>query len=151
MTLEPANDRIPSGARPTVVGDLPDCRRTPRAPHRLGGLVELPLSASSRPKGWHPRRHLSRMRHHGLRQRLDLPAQMARVVDSPDTFGRQVERTLRGQRRPYLAYALRSDGLLDEGRRARIDAQLHELLAVVTRHDVAFTGPQEALDGLGFS
>lgn len=151
LSLEAANSLIPSGTRPTIDGDLPDCRRTPRAPHRLGsGLIELPLSASTRPKGWHPRRHLSRMKHHGIRERLDLPVQMARNTGPHDTFGAQVERAIRAQRRPYLAYALRSDGLLTPEKARRIETQMEELVEVAARRGGAFVGPEEALAALDF-
>jgi hypothetical protein len=146
LSLEPANDGVPSGRRPTVAGELPDCRRTPRAPHRLpSGLVELPLSATRRVKGWHPRRHAARVKHHGLLERLDHPVQMARPIEEPDTFGRQVERTLAGQRHPYLAYALRSDGVIQDEKRARIEAQMDQLLGVLAGQDAAFVGPEEAV------
>lgn len=146
LSLEPANDGVASGARSTILGELPDCRRTPRAPHRLeSGLLELPLSATRRLKGWHPRGHASRVKHHGLRQRLDHPVQMARPVPEPDTFGWQVERTLRGQRHPYLAYALRSDGPLGDEKGSRIDAQMDALLSVLAGRDAAFVGPEEAV------
>ena len=152
LSLEPANDRVASGGRPTIDGDLPDARRTPRASHRLdSGLIELPLSASSRRKGWRPRRHLSRMRHHGLAERLDLAVQMARNTGPHDSFGAQVERTLRRQRRPYLAYALRSDGLLDPDKGRRIEVQMQELIAIAGRRGAAFVGPEEALEALAFT
>ena len=152
LSVEPANHPLSSGTRPTVAGDLPDTRRLPRAPYRLdSGLIELPLSASSRRKGWHPRRHLSRMRHYGIRERLDLPVQLARDTGPQDSFGAQVERTIQAQRRPYLAYALRSDGLLDAEKAQRIRTQFDELITAAGRHGGVFVGPEEALGALGFA
>lgn len=149
LSLEPANSRIPSGQKLAVRGDLPDTRRTPRAPHRVApGMIELPLSASSRLKGWHPRRHASRIRHHGVFQRLDFPIQMGREVETPDTFDRRVRRTLRGQRHPYLAYALRSDSVITEGKRPRVEAQIDTLIQVGARQEAAFLGPEETLAAL---
>jgi hypothetical protein len=91
------------------------------------------------------------MRHYGIRERLDLPVQLARDTGPQDSFGAQVERTIQAQRRPYLAYALRSDGLLDAEKAQRIRTQFDELITAAGRHGGVFVGPEEALGALGFA
>jgi hypothetical protein len=149
MTAEPGTIGMPQGSWSYVEGDLPDFRRTPRSPHRLGtGLVELPLTASRKPLGLHPKAHLSRMRRHGIFQRLDHPVQFGREAPAGG-FGPMLRRSLRAQRRPYLAFAIRSDGILDPVQRPRLLRHLDALLGMAEAERFAFMTPEAALEALG--
>ena len=149
-TAEPGCHPVADGDWPHVRGDIPDFRRTPRRPHVLTpGLVELPLTAGRKRLGLRPRAHLSRMRRHGLRERLDQPVQLG-GKDLPRTsFGDLMADSLRRQDRPYLAFAVRSDGLLDEVQRPRLTGHVDELLALPEAERFAFMTPTEAIGSFG--
>jgi len=147
LTAEPATVGVADGDWPQVRGVIPDYRRVPRAPHRLApGLIELPLTASSKRLGASPRAHLSRMRRHGVTQRLDLPMQFGKAAPEDDDFTARVQRSLRSQRRPYLAFAVRSDGILDPRQRPRLLSHMAQLLAMPEAPQFAFVTPSEAVD-----
>jgi hypothetical protein len=149
-TGEPASHPVADGHWAHVRGDIPDYRRMPRRPHPIGpGLVELPLTAGRKRLGLRPRAHLSRMRRHGVRQRLDQPAQLG-GRDLPGLpFGRLMSDSLRHQRRPYLSFAVRSDGLLDPVQRPRLVSHVDQLLALPEAERFAFMTPTEAVAFLG--
>lgn len=150
LTVEPASTGVDDGGMSHVRGPIPDQRRTPRTPHQVGpGLVELPLTASSKRLGLHPKAHLSRMRRHGIGQRLDVPLRLGRPMPPDDGFGARVQRSLRALRRPYLAFTVHSDGILDPDQRPRQLAHFDALLALPEAPRFAFVTPGECVSLLG--
>lgn len=145
-TAEPANAPVPDGGWAHLRGAIPDYRRTPRRPYRLGpGLMELPLTAGRKDLGPDVRAHLSRRRRHGLRERLDHPVQLGGKPTPWAGFDELVRGSLRAQRRPYLAFAVRSDGVLDPVQRPRLDAHVDALLAMPEADRFVFVPAPEAL------
>ncbi len=149
LTVEPGQVDRPDGSVPRLRGTLPDYRRSPRRPHEVvPGLQELPLTAGRKSLGFQPRAHLSRMRRHGIAQRLDQPLPFGQPAHGPHPFGEQVRRSLSTQRRPYLAFAIRSDGLLDPVRADRLDRHMAALLDLPEATRFELTTPEEALVAL---
>ena len=150
QTGEPANPPVDDGAWPNVRGAIPDYRRMPRHPHLLvPGLVELPLTAGRKRLGLHPKAHLSRMRRHGLRERLDQPLQLG-GKDVPGTsFGELISDALARLPRPYLSFAVRSDGILNPVQRPRLVGHIAEVLTLPEAERFAFMTPTEAVEALG--
>ena len=96
---EPAQVDRPDGTMAHVRGALPDHRKVPRRPHPLApGLMELPLSATRKRLGARPVAHLSRMRRHGIRERLDQPLPFGQRVHGQMPFGELVRRSGREAR-----------------------------------------------------
>jgi hypothetical protein len=146
LTMEPARIGAADGTWDHVRGAIPDYRRTPRRPHRLGpGLTELPLTATSKRLGRDVHAHLSRMRRHGVRERLDQPMQFGGGPAPGDSFVDAIRRSLRRQRRPYLCFAVRSDGILDPEQGPRLRRHLDALLALPEAPRFAFVTPAECL------
>jgi hypothetical protein len=144
LSMEAGCTGVADGDWDHVRGHIPDYRRTPRRPHRVRpGLVEIPLTASSKRLGLDVHAHLSRLRRHGLRERLDLPVQFGKADPPGDDFGSMMRRSLRAQRRPYLCFAIRSDGLLDPVQRPRLLAHLDDLLALPEASRFAFVTAEE--------
>jgi hypothetical protein len=150
MTGEAAAGPVADGGWPHVGGAIPDYRRMPRGPHLLApGLIELPLSAGRKRLGPRPRAHLSRMRRHGLFQRLDQPVQLG-GKDIPGVgFGELMADSLRRQKRPHLVFAARSDGLLDPVQRPRLLDHMEQLLALPDASRFWLATPAEAVEALG--
>jgi hypothetical protein len=147
MTVEPGSIGRPDGSIPRLRGALPDYRRSPRRPHEVApGLMELPLTAGRKTLGPQLRAHLSRMRRHGVRERLDQPLPLGMPAHGPRPFGEQVRRSLALQAQPYLAFAIRSDGLLDPTLADRLEAHLEALIAIPEATRFTFTTPEEALE-----
>ena len=150
LTVEPGQVDRADGSVPRVRGTLPDYRRSPRRPHEVvPGLVELPLSAGRKTLGFQPRAHLSRMRRHGLTQRFDQPLSFGQPAHGPHPFGEQVRRSLAMQSRPYLAFALRSDGLIDPVLADRLERHMTALLDLPDADRFALVTPEEAIAALG--
>ena len=150
LTMEPGRVGADDGAFTHVRGAIPDYRRTPRRPHRLApGLTEVPLTASNKVLGRDVHAHLSRMRRHGVRERLDQPLQFGGGPRAGDTFTSMIRRSLALQRRPYLCFAVRSDGILDAVQGPRLRDHLDQLLALPEAPDLAFVSPGEAVEVLG--
>jgi hypothetical protein len=146
LTMEPARIGMGDGAWAHVRGTIPAYRRTPRRPHLLApGLTEIPLMATSKRLGRDLRAHLSRRRRHGLRERLDHPMHIGAGDPPGDDFASMVQRSLTRQRRPYLGFAIRSDGILDEVQRPRLLSHLDALLALPEAPRFAFVTPAECL------
>ena len=146
LTMEPARVGVADGAWEHVRGAIPDYRRTPRRPHRLApGLTEIPLMATSKRLGRDLHAHLSRMRRHGLRERLDHPLHLGGGDPPGDDFRSMVQRSLARQRRPYLAFAIRSDGILDPAQRGRLADHLDVLLTLPEASRLAFVTPGECV------
>ena len=150
VTGEPGNGPVADGDWPHVRGLIPDYRRMPRRPHPLApGVIELPMTAGRKRKGLRPKAHLSRMRRHGLRERLDHPVQLGGRDLPGVAFGEVMADSLRHQDRPYLSFAVRSDGILDPVQHPRLVGHLDELLALPEAGRFAFLTPTEALSALG--
>jgi hypothetical protein len=146
LTMEPARVGMADGAWTHVRGAIPDYRRTPRRPHLLApGLTEIPLMATSKRLGRDVHAHLSRLRRHGLRERLDHPMHLGAGDPPGDDFVSMVRRSLDRQRRPYLGFAIRSDGILDDDQRRRLRGHLDALLALPEAPRFAFVTPAECL------
>jgi hypothetical protein len=150
VTGEPASWPVPDGQWAHVRGDIPDFRRMPRQPHVLApGLVELPHTAGRKRLGPRPRAHLARMRRHGLRERLDHSIQLGGRDVPGTTFGQMISDALVRMPRPYLGFAVRSDGLLDSDQRPRLVGHVDELLGLPEAERFAFMTPTEAVEALG--
>jgi hypothetical protein len=145
LTSEASRPPVAAGDQPNVTAGLPDERGTPRGPHHRGegGPVFLPLSATRRQVGL---RHLRHRARRALRQgeaSLDQHFTLRQVVEPPDSFVARVERSLRAQRRPYLAFALHT-GNSDDALRALVDRNLDALLASPLAPSLSFTTPRSA-------
>jgi hypothetical protein len=150
LTGEPARGPLADGDCAHVRGALPDFRRMPRQPHHLTSeLIELPLTAGRKRLGPNPRAHLSRLRRHGLRQRLDQPVQLGGKEVPGTTFAELMSDSLRRQRRPHLSFAVRSDGILDPVQRPRLVGHMDEVLALDDADRFVFMTPSEAVEALG--
>ena len=146
LTAEPGQVDRPDGSMAHVRGGLPDYRRTPRRPHELApGLLELPLTAGRKQLGFHPYAHLSRMRRHGVGERLDAPLPFGQRVHGSQPFGEHVRASLAAQRRPYLAFAIRSDGIVDDVVGPRLRTHMDDLLALPESPRFRFLTPQDAV------
>jgi len=136
-------------------GPLPDYRRVPRAPYapspwdfRRAGqrdgrtLRIIPLTSAYLRLGFHPRQYLRRVRANGVRGRLqNIPLYMWESWPAPNMFDQMLHRALAAQRRPYLAFAIRTRPDLREAIGPRIDA----LLTHPASSNFRFSTPAEAL------
>ncbi len=156
LTVEPGTLPYPTpypGERAS--GPLPDYRRVPRVPYspllgdfrragrREGRTIRLiPLTAGYLRLGFHPRQYLRRMRANGVHgRRQNIPLYMWEPWPAPNTFDRMLDRALAAQRRPYLAFAIRTCPNIQEVVGPRVDA----LLAHPARSRFRFSTPAEAL------
>jgi hypothetical protein len=89
------------------------------------------------------------MRRHGLRERLDQPVRPGGKEIPGMPFGELIADSLRRQRRPYLSFAVRSDGILDDVQRPRLVGHLDQLLALPEARRFRFVTPTEAVESLG--
>jgi hypothetical protein len=159
LTVEPGTLPYPTpypGERAS--GPLPDYRRVPRAPYKPSasdfrrparrearGIRLIPLTSAYLRLGFHPRQYLRRLRANGVRgRRQNTPLYMWEPWPAPNTFDHMLDRALAAQRRPYLAFAIRTRPDLIEAVGARIDA----LLAHPARSRFRFSTPAEALAAL---
>ena len=160
LSLEPgAPGRATPAEGEPASAPLPDQARVPRAPytpsrtdHRRAqraarGIRMIPLTSGHRRLG--PRRRLRRALRNGLRHRLqDTPLSMWRRWAPPDGFDRMLDRALAAQRRPYLAFAVRTDLGSDPAVGEAVRACLETLLAHPAAPRFAFCTPAEALAAL---
>jgi hypothetical protein len=156
LTVEPGT--LPY-ATPSVgeraSGPLPDYRRVPRVPYTPSpsdfrcadrrdarSIREIPLTSSYFRLGFHPRQYLRRLRANGIRgRRQNRPLYMWESWPAPNTFDQLLDRALAAQRRPYLAFAIRSRPDIREAIGASVDA----LLAHPAHSRFRFSTPAEAL------
>ena len=156
LTVEPGTlpDSAPMpGERAS--GPLPDYRRVPRSPYtpspwdfrrtgRPNGrtIRVIPLTSAYLRLGFRPRRFLGRIRANGVRgRRQNTPLYMWESWPTPNTFDRMLDRALAAQRRPYLAFAIRTRPDIAHAVGPRVDT----LLAHAARSRFRFSTPAEAL------
>ncbi len=156
LTVEPGTPPYPTPmAGERASGPLPDYRRVPRAPYtpsssdfRRPGrrdartIREIPLTSGYLRLGFHPRQYLRRLRENGFRgRRQTAPLYMWLPWPAPNTFDRMLDRALAAQRRPYLAFAIRTRPDISQAVGPRVDA----LLAHPACSRFRFSTPAEAL------
>jgi len=154
LTVEPGTLPYPTpNLGEHASGPLPDYRRVPRAPYtpsprdfrrparRDARTIRLiPLTSAYLRLGFHPRQYLRRLRENGVRgRRQNTPLYMWEPWPAPNTFDRMLDRALAAQRRPYLAFAIRTH--MSQAIGPRVDA----LLAHPARSRFRFSTPAEAL------
>jgi hypothetical protein len=162
LTLEPGQP--PRPVPETRLGEiatapLPDWRRVPRRPYYpvaddyrraaplgAGRSIRLvPLSSGPRWLGPTVRGRLRVRRDHGRDWKQRDPLYMALPYwTGANAFGEMLRRTLTAQRRPYLAFAIRTDWALRPDHRRNIDRCLHALLEQQGRWRFVFCTPAEA-------
>jgi hypothetical protein len=160
LTVEPGAPPLPSPEPDEpATGPVPDYYRVPRAPyvpsptefrrpHRgpARSIRMIPLTSGYRRLGLRPHRYLRRLVRNGWRHRLaDTPLSMWSRWTAPDTFDRMLDRALAAQRRPYLAFGIRSD--IGAGPRTgeRTKLAMEALLVHPARARFRFCTPAEAL------
>jgi hypothetical protein len=160
LTVEPGAPALPSPEPDEpATGPVPDYYRVPRAPYMPSptefrrphrgpprSIRMIPLTSSHRRLGFRPRRYLGRLVRNGFRHRLaDTPLSMWRSWNAPDTFDRMLDRALAVQRRPYLAFGIRSDIGAGPKTGERAKLALEALLSHPARARFRFCTPAEAL------
>jgi hypothetical protein len=102
----------------------------------------IPLTSSHVKLGFHPRAYARRIWLNGFRYRLqDMTIPMYCQWPAPDTFDRLVDRALRRMRRPYLAFAIRTDRNLTR----KVAGNIETLLTHPAAPRFRFCTPAEAL------
>jgi hypothetical protein len=157
LSLEPGAAALAAPATgERASAPLPDRERVPRAPYTPSradwrgaqreprGIRIVPLTSGHRRLG--PRRRLRRLLRNGIRGRLqDTPLSMWRRWTPPDGFDRMLDRALAAQRRPYLAFAIRTSFGANPAEREAVGTCLDALLAHPEAGRFAFCTPAEAL------
>jgi hypothetical protein len=106
----------------------------------------IPLTSAHLAFGLHPRAQLRRILTNGFSNRLqDTPLGMFHRWAAPDTFGRLLDRALAAQRRPYLAFAVRTDIGAERWIFEAVDENLRELLTHPAAPRFRFCTPAEAM------
>jgi len=156
FTVEPGTPPYPTPMPGEhASGPLPDYRRVPRVPYtpspsdfRRPGRRDartirlIPLTSGYLRLGFHPRQYLRRLRENGFRgRRQTTPLYMWLPWPAPNTFDRMLDRALAAQRRPYLAFAIRTRQDISQAVGPRVDA----LLAHPAASRFRFSTPAEAL------
>ena len=158
LTVEPGMPAVPSPMPGELAsGPLPDYRRVPRSPYTPSRTdFRRPARGYARPIRMIPltsghRRLLSqwplgvlrRSLENGLHYwRQDTPLYMSHRWQAPDTFDRMLDRALAAQRRPYLAFAIRTDDNVEIF--AAVDSCLKALLTHRAARRFVFCGPANA-------
>jgi hypothetical protein len=168
LTLEPGQPPrpVPETAEGEIAtAPLPDWRRIPRRPYEPApgdyrrvatsdsrrSIRLVPLSSGPRWLGHSARARLRARRDHGRdwKQRDSLYMALP-YWTGPNAFDEMLRRTLKGQRRPYLAFAIRTDWARRPDHRRNIERCLDALLRQQGRRRFVFCTPAEAcarLDG----
>ena len=156
LTVEPGAPPLSTpSAGERASGPVPDQYRVPRTPYvpslsdfrrpeRRGSrsIRIIPLTSGHLRLGFHPRQYLRRLRANGVRGRSqDTPLYMWLPWSAPNTFDRMLDRALVAQRRPYLAFAIRTRPDIREAIGPRMEA----LLAHPARSRFRFSTPAEAM------
>lgn len=161
MTVEPGR---PSYRRGTLgkghsTGVRPDLCRVPREPyepceadfrrpagHGSRSIRIIPITAGSLQLGRNIRARWRRLRANGFRYRLqNTPLSMWKTWQAPDTFDKMLDRAIAAQRKPYLAFIIRSS--IGIGRSFQpVDDCLNLLLEHPERKRFVISTPAEAMD-----
>jgi hypothetical protein len=170
VTLEPGQPPrpVPETAEGEIAtAPLPDWRRVPRRPYHpavddyrraaspgTGREIRLvPLSSGPRWLGGSVRGRLRARRDHGAGWMQRDPLYMALPYwTGANQFGEMLRRTLKVQRHPYLAFAIRTDWARRPDHRRNIERCLDALLEEQGRRRLVFCTPAEAwarLEGSG--
>jgi len=150
LTVEPGLPSLPTPQRgEQATGPLPDYRTVPRRPYwpsptdfRLEQpaadrtIRMVPLTSAPLRRGPGPRLP---------RRRREAPLAMWHRWSPPNAFDQLLDRALTRARRPYLAFAIRTDFPVMPRARANVDAALDALLGHPSAHRFRFTTPAEAL------
>ncbi|HZP28454.1 MAG TPA: glycoside hydrolase family 99-like domain-containing protein [Acidimicrobiia bacterium] len=167
LTLEPGQPPRPvpeTALGELATAELPDWRRVPRQPYHpdpndyrrpasgpARSIRLVPLSSGPRWLGPSVRARLRARRDHGAGWKQRDPLYMALPYwTGANTFGEMLRRTLKVQRRPYLAFAIRTDWGRRLDHRRNIERCLDALLQEQGRRRFVFCTPAEAcalLDG----
>jgi hypothetical protein len=161
LTVEPGTPAQPSpNPSELASGPLPDYRRVPRTPYTPSTedfrrparsstrtIRMIPLTSGHRRLSRRqPLDFLRRCLDNGLRYwPQDTPLYMWNRWSPPDTFDRMLDRALAAQRRPYLAFAIRTNLGVDREVFEAIDTCLQALLAHPVASCFVFCGPTSAL------
>jgi hypothetical protein len=163
LTIEPGLNATGWGAakKPLETGVIPDYYRVPRVPYapsrrdfkkrqRDGdprNITMMPLTAAHRALGWglsDVRRRLGRIRRNGFSaRRQEEPLSMWKRWSGKDHYGAMLDRAIALQKRPYLAFAVRSD--IDGVDFPAYDACLNALLQHPAAPRFAFCSPRDAM------
>jgi hypothetical protein len=162
LTVEPGHPArpVPETAEGEIATAwLPDWRRVPRHPYHPAHddyrqpatesartIRLVPLSSGPRWLGRSMTARAAAIRSHGRRdwkQRNTLYMALPHWT-GPDTFGEVLRRTLAVQRRPYLAFAIRTDWAMRPDHRRNIERCLDALLREQERRRLVFSTPAEA-------
>jgi hypothetical protein len=161
LTVEPGTPAVPSPMLGELAsGPLPDYRRIPRAPYTPSTadfrrpargcartIRMIPLTSGHRrlSRRW-PLGILRRSLENGLRHwRQDTPLYMSHRWSPPDTFDRMLRRALAAQRRPYLAFAIRTNLGVEPDIFEAVDTCLQALLTHPAASRFVFCDPRSAL------
>jgi hypothetical protein len=129
LTIEPGLNASnwQGGKKPPQTGAVPDYYRVPRFPYVPSrsdfkrqadqgdnrNIMMMPLTSAYLALGWGPRdikRRLGRLKRNGLSwHRQHQPLSMWRKWEGRDGFTAMLDRAISLQKRPYLAFAIRSD------------------------------------------
>lgn len=128
LTVEPGLGSVwQYGNKPPQSGPTPSFCRVPRVPYTPSRsdfreinndgsnrrITMLPLTSAYSKLGWGPkalRQRLGRLRRCGINGRLQsLPLSMWRKWEGVDNYTAMLDRAISLQKRPYLAFAIRSD------------------------------------------
>jgi hypothetical protein len=140
-------------------GRLPDYRRVPREPwvpstvdfrrpaaEPSRNIVMIPLTSGYQELGLHPGRFVRRILGNGFRYRLqDTPLMMFKDWTAPNLFSTMLDRALSRQRRPYLAFAIRTDFGVVGPQLQFVKRSLRALLEHEAAPRFRFCTPPEAL------
>lgn len=163
MTVEPG---LPPNIRGTLknglsTGDRPDLCRVPRVPYEpceedfcepvaegSRSIKIIPITSGSLKLGRKLRARWRRLRRNGFRHRLqNTPLSMWKEWRAPNTFDIMLDRAIVAQRRPYLAFAIRSSIGIGHGFQS-VDKCLSVLLEHPERKRFVFSTPAQAMDML---
>jgi hypothetical protein len=161
LTLEPGRTARPlSEPGEYSTGLLPDWARVPREPyvpdrqdyrrplrHGRREICMFPLTSGSRWLGRSVRARVRAVEVNTFRYRnqRDLLYMALPGWHGRDGFHEVLRRSLATQRRPFLAFAFRTDWAEHADRRRNIERCLHELLAIQDDRPLVFCTPEEAV------
>lgn len=167
LTIEPGLNASnwQSDKKPPQTGVIPDFYRVPRVPYvpsrsnfkKQGdkgdgrNIMMMPITSAYLALGWGPRdikRRLGRLVRNGPSgHRQDQPLSMWRKWTGKDGFTNMLDRAIALQKRPYLAFAVRSDM---NGREFQAyDSCLNALLNHPAASRFVFCNPRNAMRYLG--